>query len=511
MLVKTFAAAVRGIEAVTVTVEVNIISGAQFVIVGLPDAAVKESRQRIDSALREISERIPGKRVIINMAPADLKKEGASFDLPIAIAILAANGRLHTDMLETTMILGELSLDGMLKPLKGALPITIAARQAGFQRIILPLQNMNEARAIKGIESIGFERLADVVAYLSGSLSAEQLQREIPSPPAQPPHKHLDFSDVKGQENAKRALEIAACGSHNLLLIGPPGSGKSMLSKRVPTILPPMTEEEALETTKIHSVAGLLPRGSGIMRERPFRAPHHSTTETALIGGGGFPKPGEISLATNGCLYLDELPEFKRHILELLRQPLEDKQICITRNSGVVTYPANFILIASMNPCPCGYYTHPTHECNCGEWEIKRYLSKLSGPLLDRIDMHISVAPVEIAYLSNSEKGESSSTIKERVVAGRRIQTERFRGVANLYSNSQMDSSQIRKYCALDSQSRQLLVTALEKMGASARTYDRILKVSRTIADLRGSENISSTDIAEALQYRCLDRSSWGA
>lgn len=512
MLVKIVSATLYGINAILVTVEVNILNGAKFAIVGLPDAAVKESQHRIDSSLRTIGERIPGKRVIINMAPADIKKEGTMFDLPLAIAILAANEKIKCELLNETLMIGELSLDGTIKGVKGTLSTTIAAKEAGLKRVIVPKINEQEACIVEGIEVYGFEKLAEVIKFLQGEISiTPAVYKHTSQNSDKTPINRLDFRDVRGQECAKRALEIAACGSHNIILIGSPGAGKTMLSRRVPSILPPMTEQEALQVTQIHSVAGINTAESGLIMERPYRTPHHSASESSLIGGGSIPKPGEISLACNGCLYLDELPEFKRHTLELLRQPLEDGEICITRVHGAIKYPARFLLLASMNPCPCGYYTHPTHQCTCNEGMIRKYLSKISGPLLDRIDMHIFVAPVELEKMSiDDSKIEDSATIRERVIRGRAIQTERFKNYPDVHCNSQMDSSMLRKYCKLSAECSTLLTKAVERIGASARTYDRIIKVARTIADLNCEEKITSAHIAEALQYRCLDRKNWG-
>ena len=510
MLTKVFSATLNGIDAIIITVEVNILNGAKFAIVGLPDVAVRESQHRIDSSLRCIDERIPGKRVIINMAPADIKKEGAMFDLPLAIGILAANERIQDSLLNNSLIVGELSLDGTLQRIKGALSVAIAAKEAGIKRVILPKENANEASVVKGVEVYGFSKLKEVIDFLNGK-SVIQVTEYCPNQTTESNINRPDFSDVKGQDNAKRALEIAACGSHNIILIGSPGAGKTMLSKRLPTILPPMTEAESLQVTKIHSAAGNIEAGSGLITTRPFRTPHHSASEASLIGGGSTPKPGEISLASNGCLYLDELPEFKRHTLELLRQPLEDGEISITRVHGATKFPANFLLIASMNPCPCGYYTHPVQQCSCNEGMIKRYLSKISGPLLDRIDMHISVAPVELNKMADQEtKAEDSATIRARVIKGREIQTKRFKEYNGIFCNAQMDSSLIRKYCRLTPECSTLLTKAVERIGASARTYDRIIKVARTIADLKGEDKIAPADIAEALLYRCLDRTNWG-
>lgn len=510
MLVKIYSGAVNGIEATTITLEVNILNGAQFIIVGLPDNAVRESQQRVDSALREIGSRIPGKRVIVNMAPADVKKEGSSYDLPLAIGILAANEQIPRTGLEDCIMLGELSLDGSLVPVKGVLPITINARSAGFKNIILPQANANEAAIVEGIRVFGFTHIREVTHFL------EHLETSTPHvfiPPASDPDQPVnqsDFKDVKGQENVKRALEIAAAGAHNLLMVGSPGAGKTMLAHRLPGILPPMTTEEALETTKIHSVAGKLSRNCSLITTRPFRAPHHTISDIALIGGGGFPHPGEISLATNGILFLDELPEFRRNVLEVLRQPLEDRRITISRVRYSVDYPANFMLIASMNPCPCGYYNHPTKECSCSGSTIQRYLSKISGPLLDRIDMHIEVVPVELEKITGTQETESSATVRARVIAARNIQTERFKACPGIHCNAQMTPSLLKQFCPLDTPSLTLLKMAMQKFGLSARAYDKIVKLSRTIADLSFSEQILSQHIAEAILYRCLDRESWG-
>lgn len=509
MLVKLFSGAVNGIEATTITLEINILNGAQFIIVGLPDNAVKESQQRIDSALREIGSRIPGRRVIINMAPADVKKEGSSYDLPLCIGILAANEQLPTDELADFILLGELSLDGSLVAVKGVLPVAIHAHNEGFKNIIVPLENANEAAVVGGLNVYGFQHLREVVRFLSHQKSMTPFIFH-PDEQGNVGNNFFDFKDVKGQESVKRALEIAAAGAHNLIMVGPPGSGKTMLARRLPGILPPMTIEESLETTKIHSVAGKLSRSCSLITARPFRSPHHTISNIALIGGGTFPHPGEISLATNGVLFLDELPEFQRSVLEVMRQPLEDRKITISRARYSVDYPANFMLIASMNPCPCGYYNHPTRECNCNEGAVQHYLSKISGPLLDRIDIHIEVVPVELDKITGHQEAECSDTIRQRVIAARRIQTERFKAFPGIHCNAQMNPALLKKYCPLDSQCIALLKMAMQKFGLSARAYDRIVKLARTIADLEASACILSRHIAEAIQYRSLDRESWG-
>lgn len=512
MLVKTFGGAVNGIEATTVTIEVNILAGAQLTLVGLPDNAVKESLQRVDSALREIGSRIPGKRIIINMAPADVKKEGSAYDLPVALGILAANGELPADVPEDYIILGELSLDGSLLPVKGVLPIAINARSEGFKGMIVPYENANEAAAIQEIQVYGFHHLKEVTAFLRKTQNYSPFVfRTSDTASSASDISYSDFKDVKGQENVKRAMEVAAAGGHNMLMIGPPGSGKTMLARRLPGILPPMTLAESLETTKIHSVAGKLPRNSSLITVRPFRSPHHTISDIALIGGGSFPRPGEISLACNGVLFLDELPEFKRSALEVMRQPLEDRRISISRAKCSVDYPANFMLIASMNPCPCGYYTHPDKECSCTTPVIRRYLSKISGPLLDRIDIHIEVIPVELEKMTGLQEGESSAAVRTRVVQAREVQNKRFAAYPGIHCNAQMNAALLRKFCPLDTSCITLLKAAMQKFGLSARAYDRIIKLSRTIADLAGTGPIHPQHIAEAIQYRSLDRASWGS
>lgn len=510
MLVKIFSGAVNGIEATTITLEINILSGAKFVIVGLPDNAVKESQQRIDSALRGIGSRIPGKRVIINMAPADVKKEGSAYDLPLATGILAANEELPAAGIEKFIILGELSLDGSILPVRGVLPIAIHACTTGFKNMILPLDNASEAAVVEGLNVYGFSHIRDVLDFFRRNRKFSPVSCNPAKFNDTHDYTFYDFKDVKGQENVKRALEIAAAGAHNLLMIGSPGSGKTMLARRLSGILPPMTVEESLETTKIHSVAGKLSRHCPLITTRPFRSPHHTISDIALIGGGAYPHPGEISLATNGVLFLDELPEFKRSVLEVMRQPLEDRKITISRARYSVDYPANFMLIASMNPCPCGYYNHPTKECSCSGNTVQRYLSRISGPLLDRIDMHIEVVPVELEKITGNQETENSATVRQRVMRARTLQTERFRQYPGIHCNAQMPPALLKKYCQLDSRCITLLKTAMQKFGLSARAYDRIIKLSRTIADLSGSSSIHPQHIAEAILYRSLDRESWG-